>query len=247
MIGEIMGKEEALIAAGLTINESKVYLALLELGSATAAEITKKSKVHRVNVYDVIERLRKKGMISSIVQANKRIYEAAHPKELMELLKEKEELLNKALPELEQEFVTKKEKQQVYHFFGPSGVLRAYYMILEQKEMIYAIGGSGLNRKYLKHRHEMWDKERIKAGVKGKVLYYEFTRKQKKELWNDPTVEIRFLPDKYKTLGMVDICGDLVVNLLPIEEELMVIVIESRVLADTYRQFFNFMWEHAKK
>ncbi|MFH1275907.1 MAG: helix-turn-helix domain-containing protein [Candidatus Woesearchaeota archaeon] len=242
-----MDKEEVLVKTGLTKNESKVYLALLKFGSATAAEITKKSKVHRVNVYDVLERLVKKGMISSIVQANKRIYEAAHPQQLMELIKEKEELLGNVMPQLEQEFVSKKEKHQVYHFFGPSGVMRAYYMMLEQKKTLYAIGGSGLNRKYLKHRHEMWNKERIKVGIKGKVLYYEFTRKHKEQSWDDKTIEVRYIPDKFKTTGMIDICGDIIVNLLPIEEEFMAIVIESKVLADTYRQFFNFMWEFAKK
>ena len=53
-----------LFEAGLTVNEAKVYIALLERGSSAVNDITKASGVHRVNVYDVIERLQTKGLIS---------------------------------------------------------------------------------------------------------------------------------------------------------------------------------------
>ena len=179
-----------------------------------------------------------------ITQSNKRIYEAASPSHLNNLIKEKQELLNQVMPTLEQEFKLKKEKQEVFHFLGPEGVLQAYYMMLDQHKPILALGTSGLNRKYLRHRHEMWDRERKKRKITGKALYYEFKRKV--EMFDDPEVDIRYIPDKYKSLGSVDICGDLVVNLLPVEGNVMAIVIENRVLADTFRNFFNFIWDRAK-
>lgn len=232
---------------GLAKNEAKVYLALLKLGKATVVEIARRSKVHRVNVYDILERLKEKGLISSIIQAQKKVYEAANPEQLSTLLQQKEEALKQILPALKQEFKLKKEKQQVYHFFGPEGVLRAYFMCLEQNgASIYAIGGSGLNRKYLKHRHELFLKEAKRNGIKFNLLYYEFKRKDRKTMWEED-IKIRYIPDKFKTLGMVDVCGDLVLNLLPIEGNIMAIVIENKVLADTYRQFFHFMWENAKE
>jgi len=242
-----MTLENTLSEAGLTKNEAKVYLALIKLGSANAAEITKHSHVHRVNVYDVLERLREKGLISTIMQAQKRIYEAANPKQLIQLLKQKEEAIALALPQLEQEFKSKKEKQQVHHFFGTEGVMRAYHMMMEQNETIYGIGGSGLNRKYLQHRHEMFNKERIKKKIGVKAIYYEFTRENKSLNSNEPYREFRYIPNKFKTIGMVDICGDLTVNLLPIEGNIMAIVIENRIMADTYRKFFDFMWQYAKE
>lgn len=232
---------------GLTRNESRVYLALLQLGSATALEITKLSHVHRVNVYDALERLREKGLISTIFQGKKRIYEAANPRQLLKFVKEKEALVQQILPQLDQEFRAEKEKQQVHHFFGPEGVLQAYYMMLDQNDTIYGIGGSGLNSKYLKHRHEVFNAERLQKKIPVRGLYYEFSRKNQEQRWRqDKTASLRYLPDKFKTIGMVDICGDLVVNLIPREDNIMAIVIENRTLADTYRQFFNFMWQYAK-
>ena len=239
--------EVVLQQLGFTRNESRVYLALLKLGSATAVEITKLSHVHRVNVYDALERLRGKGLISTIFQGKKRVYEAADPQQLLKFVQEKEMLVKQVLPELDSEFRAEKERQQVHHFFGAEGVLQAYHMMLEQNDLIYGIGGSGLNRKYLKHRHELFNAERIKRGIQLKVLYYEFTRKKRERSWqNDATCSVRYLPDKFRTIGMVDICGNLVVNLIPVEDNIMAIVIENKTLADTYRQLFHFMWQHAK-
>ena len=240
-------KQNALMTAGLTLNEAKVYLALLELGSSTANDITRRAGVHRVNCYDVLERLLKKGLLSLIVRGQKRIYEAADPSQLHHLLKEKEELLLEALPSLKAEFGKSKQHNVTHHFSGVDGVLQAYFMALDQKKTMYALGGSGINRKYLKHRHEMWNKERKKRRLKIKALYYEFTRKEKEKGWHDADVEIRYIPDTFRTQGMVDICGNLVINLIPDHDDINAIVIESKTLADTYRKFFHFMWQYSKK
>ena len=42
---------------GLTQNESKVYLSLIELGSSSVTQIIQKSGLHRAVVYDLLERL----------------------------------------------------------------------------------------------------------------------------------------------------------------------------------------------
>ena len=145
-------------------------------------------------------------------------------------------------------FNQRKEKQEVHYFKGPQGVFYAYNMILEQGETLYALGGSGLNRKILKHRHKIWDQERIKKGIHVKSIYYESSRKEKKSekerLW-----EVKFIPDKYKSNLMIDICGDLTIILFPQPkfEEIIAIVINSRKIADGYRKQFDFMWEFAKK
>lgn len=238
---------ESLINFGLTKNEAKVYVALLKLGSGSAMEITKKSKVHRVNTYDVLERLIKKGLIGTVINSNKKIYEVGNPDQLMKLLKEKEESLSLILPQLKKEFKAKKEKQSVYHFLGIEGVMQAYFMMLDENSIIYALGGSGLNRQYLKHRHELWNKERKRKKIKVKGIYYESARNIKNKTWNDSTVLIRYLPNKYKTLGMVDICGNLIVNLIPVVDNIMAIVIENKILADTYRNFFKVIWDFAKQ
>ncbi len=235
-----------LFDAGLTVNEARVYLTLLKLGSASVTEITKESKVHRVNVYDVIERLLTKGLISSILKANKQFYEAASPDNLLHLLDSKRENIKEALPEMKLLYEQRKDRQEIHYFKGPQGVFNAYNMILEQGETLYAIGGSGYNREILKHRHKIWDQERIKRKINVKAIYYESLRATKKtdkeRLW-----ETRFIANEYQSNLMIDICGDLSIILFPQpkKEDILAVVIESRGIADGYRKQFEFMWKNA--
>ena len=238
-----MTKFDAIIEAGLTTNEAKVYLAMLSLGSASANSIAKKSGVHRVNTYDIIERLLLKGLVSSVVKGTKKYYEASSPKELLSILQKKEALIKEALPELLLDFEMRKEKQDVFVFKGVEGVMTAYNMMLEEGKDLYALGGQGLNRTYLKHRHVQWDKERKQKGMKVYALYYESVRGQK---MGDETWQVRYLPDEFKSPVMIDICGDLVIALLA-TTDITAIVIKNKDIADGYRKHFQFMWGFSKE
>lgn len=59
-----MNIEKALGDVGLSKNEVKVYVALSKIGQATANKIVGNSKVHRTNVYDTLDRLVEKGLVS---------------------------------------------------------------------------------------------------------------------------------------------------------------------------------------
>ena len=65
---------------GLTKNEIKIYLTLLDEGSSTAGIITEKTGIHRRNVYDSIERLIEKGIVGYIVVKGRKHFEAVDPK-----------------------------------------------------------------------------------------------------------------------------------------------------------------------
>ncbi|MBS3158862.1 hypothetical protein J4206_06265 [Candidatus Woesearchaeota archaeon] len=235
-------KEEALLAAGLTFNEAKVYLALLKLGSANVNEITKKSGVHRVNVYDILDRLTEKGLVSSIIANKKKAYQVVNPDVLREIIKQKEYLVEKALPELKLDYNINPKKEHVYYFHGPDGVSTAYSMMMAQKETIYGIGGSGRTREFLKHRHDKFIKELKSNKCKVKALYYEFTRKT--GVAKD--YDTRYLPDKYQSPMMIDVCGSLVIILLS-TDEVSAIVIDNRALADSYRKYFELLWNTVAK
>jgi sugar-specific transcriptional regulator TrmB len=61
---------------GLTEGEAKVYLALLKLGSSTVGPIVKKSKVAYSNIYEVLERLISKGLVSFIKKEKTKYFQA---------------------------------------------------------------------------------------------------------------------------------------------------------------------------
>ncbi len=94
-------------AAGLSDNEAKVYLAMLELGPAPVQEIAAKAGVNRPTAYVQIEALKKKHLASTQARGKKTFFIAETPENLESLLnKEGVELearraeLLKAMPEL---------------------------------------------------------------------------------------------------------------------------------------------------
>jgi len=58
---------------GLTENESKIYLALIDLGPSLAGQISRKTGLHRRTVYDSIEMLIKKGLVGYIKNNNRKL------------------------------------------------------------------------------------------------------------------------------------------------------------------------------
>ena len=75
---------------GFTDGETKVYLALLKLGSTTAGPLTHKSRVSRSKVYEILERLMEKGLVSFIIKEKTKYFQAAEPSKIQDYLEKKE-------------------------------------------------------------------------------------------------------------------------------------------------------------
>ena len=80
---------------GLTKSEIKVYLALLELGSNTAGNISTKSKTTSSKIYEVLDKLINKGLASSIIKNGIKHYNSTEPEILLEYIEKKEQQIKK--------------------------------------------------------------------------------------------------------------------------------------------------------
>ena len=56
---------------GLNKNEAKVYYALMQKNQATASELVKLLGMHRSMIYDNLERLVDKGLVSFVIKETK--------------------------------------------------------------------------------------------------------------------------------------------------------------------------------
>src|SRR3989344_5908658 len=107
---------------GLTQKEAGIYLACLELTEATIGDIAKKSGVKRTTVYDIIDSLKEKGLVSSITKNKKLFYYAESPKKLENTLDEKKRLLENMMPELFSIANKIDKKPKIKYFEGPEGM-----------------------------------------------------------------------------------------------------------------------------
>ena len=101
---------------------AKVYIALLELGKASADKIAKRAETYKANAYDALEKLAKIGLVSSIFEENRKLFYATSPEKLpliIEELQERQSLrieelkkeLSDILPQLKAKYESVKEKE----------------------------------------------------------------------------------------------------------------------------------------
>ena len=70
---------KALKMLGLTEYEAKAYTALLELGEAEAAEVSRKAGIPRTRIYDVLSKLESQGLIQGVRGSRPVLYMAVPP------------------------------------------------------------------------------------------------------------------------------------------------------------------------
>lgn len=234
---------------GLTENESKIYTALLDLGTAQAGQITEKSGVHRRNVYDSLSRLMEKGLISFVTVNNRKLFSPVNPKRFLEIIEEKkfelENLKNdfrKVLPELELR-TRMQERHDVRFYKGVEGLKTVFEDILRTNEDYIGYGPGLQLEKILKHYFRHFLDKRLMAKIGVRLIYDESSRNKIKK---GPLSEIRYIPEEYGSRAALRIYGDKVALLLLSEEEPLAIVIKNKAIADGYRKYFEVMWKAAK-
>ncbi|MDD5700307.1 MAG: helix-turn-helix domain-containing protein [Candidatus Nanoarchaeia archaeon] len=227
---------------GLTEQEIKVYVALLELGPSLAGRITRKAGIHRRNVYDITERLIKKGMIGYILKNNRRLFEAANPEVFLDIVKREEARVLESLPFLRGLYEKTKEKQETNFYKGVNGLKTVFQDQLEDNKgkEVLILGASRAAFEILPFYFKWYDKDRVRMKIKAKIIASEEMGKR------IPFSEIRYLPEKYANPLAVNIYKDKVALILW-KKEPIAIVIREKEAADAYRKYFEVMWRVARK
>ena len=235
-----MINKESLKNMGLTESESRVYLALLELGPSLAGSISRKTGIHRRNVYDLTERLIQKGLIGYILKNNRRLFEAANPERFREILEEKQKELMESMGELKLLYGKTKEKQETNFYKGVEGLKTVFEDQLESSREILIQGASQSAFEILPFYFKWYDQDRVKKKIKVRIIASEKLGKK------IPLAEIRYIPQKYANPLAINIYGDKVAIILWKKEPIS-IVIKNSEIAESYRNYFELMWKMARK
>lgn len=244
----------ALQKIGLTDGEIKVYLSLLELGSTTTWNITKRSKVSGSKVYEVLDRLIAKGFVSSIIKNNVKYFEASSPERILDYLNEKESeiekekiTIKKIIPDL---ILKQKEtkKSEVKVFTGFEGIKTCNEDIinsLKKGEEWLSMG--------LTEQPEHWEayfnrrqKDRAKKGIKHKHLLNEKYKRLYDIRKSFPHTEFRFLPKELEMPTSTEIYKNKVIIMILLKESPMAVMIESEAVANSFKKYFDALWKITK-
>jgi sugar-specific transcriptional regulator TrmB len=241
-----MNKEEILIEIGLNKNEAGAYLALLKMGSSKVNDIYEETKIQRTFIYEILRNLIEKGLVNYVVKSGVKYFEASNPDKLKEILKEKQDMLDKVLPELKSIKSFVKEKPAVELYEGKAGLKTILEDILklEKGETMYAYANNDLFEK-LRFYFPNFVRRRVKSGIKAKIIQerifhlLEGKKKNEKELRG-----LRFSEKPFKSsvfiwknkIALLTLRGDSIIG----------VVIENNIIAETQRQVFDLLWNITK-
>src|SRR3989344_388940 len=122
--------EKYLQDLGLSDKEALIYLALLQVDSTTALDLSKKTKINRSTVYVVIDSLSKKGLVSETTIGKKTQFQAESPERLetfvenrKQQFEEQSERLKDIIPEIKSIQRESGERPVVKYFEGKEGIV----------------------------------------------------------------------------------------------------------------------------
>lgn len=245
-----MTELEVLEELELSEAEAKVYLALLETGSTLAGAVIKKTGLHRGTTYQILQRLKEKGLVSSIIKGKKQYFEPANPERLMDVLKEKEEKLKEVLPILRAKLESNKEKQEVVVYYGIKGIRSVLDKMLEELRPLgvyYDFGVSGLFREVMGPYWDLWQKRKAKYRIKSYVIFNEEIKEKRQQLLKDYYGDARFHPREYSSMTDTVIYKDFVVLFIWTAKPPIAIVIKNRDNSESYKNQFKLMWKYARR
>ncbi|MBI4170221.1 MAG: winged helix-turn-helix transcriptional regulator [Candidatus Aenigmarchaeota archaeon] len=237
---------------GLTENEIKIYLLLLKSGSITAYEISQKTGIYRAHVYDKLEQLIKKGLVTHVYKGAKKYFHATEPSKIRQYVEDKkneleiqEECVEKMLPELEAMTKLPRENIRVEVFKGPEGLKYIHKGIIKARREVLITGiDDGKYSENLPIFMKQYFRELRRYGIRERVI----TAKKKgiflfrKKI--APTTTYRFLEEKQFNPTNTFVYGNKVV-IVSWSTPVTAIMIENNEIAETYRNHFEHLWKIA--
>lgn len=240
---------------GLNEKETRVYLAALELGYASAQNVAKKAGINRATTYFTVESLIKKGLMTQIEKDKKTYFAAEDPRGLSAIIdkktKETEEvkdLFKKILPQLESIYNLSAEKPKIRYYEGIDGAqaMRHEFLQTSGDEIVGFLALDQLLKHFPEHEKEHTP-ERIKRKKRSRIIYTRSGGPVVGATDEDLLREARYVPqDKFPLTSDISMYGDRI-SMFFLKGKLGGVIIESQELADMMCAIFELAWEGAEK
>lgn len=239
---------EKLQKIGLNEKEAKIYSALLELGETNVQRISKKANIKRTTIYNILDSLKEKGLVSTVVKKKRKNYVASDPKELELRLEQQKSALKSLMPTLLSMTHLIDKKPNIKYFEGVEGLKEIYLDTLNYPDKPLWAWVSD----FIDVITETLDKEfvdyYISKRVENKIMAYVIAP-------DSPRVKIYKSTDN-KSLRQTKLDAEL--NNIEVEIDLyggnkiaimsfgerFGIIIESRLIYNTLKNIFDVSWSN---
>lgn len=234
--------QETLQELGLNKRESICYIALLELGSSKIGAIVKKTGIPSSKIYEILDKLIKRGLASYVKIGKIKHYQSSDPKTLLNYIDEKKKNIEEILPKLllKQKLST---KQSVEMFEGQKALFSLFINLIKdakanEQYFIFSINEENKNdaaNLFFKNLAVRRKEKKLDVKLLKNIKHYKKEKHTKLKL-------------KYTEFNLpqgITIFRNIVVILSWVESPIA-IKIESETISNQLKEFFLGQWKIAK-
>jgi sugar-specific transcriptional regulator TrmB len=236
---------------GLNEKEAKVYIATLELGQGSAAEIAKKSGVNRATTYFTLENLMKIGLVSASNEEKKQLFVPEDPSQLENILERQKQAIEQKkvglkdlIENLNSINSASVKKPIVKYYLGKDGVMRMADMSFDDvrsETMYVAFSKDNLNAFLGSDQNDRLRKKRISRNINSKALY---NSKSETLPIDSKNLRIKLNSTDYPLPGDIAVYQNKI-RLTSFNDNIG-IIIENKDIAETFKSVFKLAIESAQ-
>jgi len=241
---------------GLSEEESKVYILLLQNDFTTALTLSRKLHLGRTKIYRLLDTLRDKQLVEFKLQERGMQFGATHPSKFEHLVAQKEQEiagLKKHLPDLVAHLNAlvpgEAKESQVLYYEGVEGLKQVSYNITNAKGMLRVFEMEHMS-KFVPHAYAETVREELVAN---KIMTRDLTNIAKSPGYTDVTElikkysEMRYINPKLLKINFeVLIYNDVYTTYTYTGDEVFCVEIHNAALAEMQKQLFDFVWTSAQ-
>ena len=249
-----MPLEKQLQQLNIPEREAKVYIELLKLGLTTVGPIVSKTKLHRMMVYQALERLKDMRMASMVMKNHRQHWQVTNPSIILEKVKKQENLAETVVKELETLRSSPRDELSVQIFYGQRGfrdnlealmisagrtdkILRVIAGVRSQEDFENVFGDW-----YQQYKKVQSDQGVVKHLIGTQAYLEQFGERFK----NSGTNLLRITAEAISWPTFTRITPE-IVSIEVYSKEPVIIQIQNTTIAGAYIERFELMWNQAEQ
>lgn len=236
---------------GLTRNEAIVYVFLLKSGETTTGRVIKETQIVNSQVYETLNSLIARGLVSYNVQKDGKHFKAEDPRKFLELEEQRRKKVMEFIPGLMKLKNSSETGTSTAVYEGYEGFKTAFKKIIDdcpRGKEILILGFS--DRMYRTESLRLFlSNMNLKTVEKKHKLKIILDKDSREGLGKDreaeKNTEVKYMPKGYINPAAMDIFEDYVYMFLW-EEKPFVFMIKNKAIAESFKQYFKMLWKIAK-
>lgn len=231
---------------GFDEKESRVYLALLELGQGTASEVADKAGLKRPIVYHVVDRLKEKGYAHDVIKKGIKKFSVSEPSNVFKTVQTAVEDFKFMLPVMRALQDKGIEKPRIEFFEGKEAIVSVYRTYELSQSMRYVTSMKRIYE-FVPEEADAWARRTEKGMIHSNAKHI-LVQSKEDTVWAGRVKkgghQVRFLP-KGSEMEMDFAIVDDTLGITSFDP-LFIVVIHSPAIARSAGQLFDLAWKQCK-